>query len=201
MFLTGVGSLFFSFFQIQDFGFFFHNKKVEGNSKPQQIDQMLFSTFKSLSTKPYSELTSKVWCRRLMDVCCSFRWFAFCRYFTFIALTSRTSSRPGTPFPDVLFFTTASVSLPINGELLPYVVQNARHSSCGGRWVNEWRIDQLEGLSALGRVEYTLSGSDQWSNTRGALTHGGLCSLSLIPICLMYHTSSTFLRVPSSCAC
>lgn len=44
------------------------------------------------------------------------------------------------------FFTTASVSSPINGELLPFVVQNARHSSCGGR-VSEWVKDRPVGGS------------------------------------------------------
>lgn len=80
------------------------------------------------------------------------------------------------------------------------MVQNAKYSICGGRWVNEWRIDQLEGLSALVWGLSTPSMALAIEATIGEpwlVVENVVFLWSQLAWCIT-HTSSTCLRVPSS---
>lgn len=80
------------------------------------------------------------------------------------------------------------------------MVQNAKYSICGGRWVNEWRIDQLEGLSALVWGLSTPSMALAIEATIGEpwlVVENVVFLWSQLAWCIT-HTPSTCLTVPSS---
>lgn len=90
--------------------------KVEKNSKLQSFDLMLFSESRSLSNPQNLLRADFPNHRRLVDVFCPCKVFAFRRD---LAHLDFKGSNPGAIFQKLGLFTSASVSSSVNGEFLP----------------------------------------------------------------------------------